>query len=508
MDELQDDPIVRRIEALMPRGDETIDHPATVTPDRGAPATEARAAVPAGYELVGQIGAGGMGVVYKVKNLELGGRLEALKTIKAGEFAGPKAIARFRFGAEAAAGLDHPNIITVYSVGEGPGGPYLTMRWVDGADLDERRPDSARSTAALMAKVAGAVHFAHQRGILHRDLKPANILVDAAGEPHVADFGIARRLDADPTLTQAGAVIGTAAYMGPEQARGEANLTVAADVYSLGVILYRLLTGRLPYTGTTTDILRKVQSAEAPPTPGDVNPAVDPDLEAVCLKCLEKDPADRYRTAGELAADLERFTRGEAVTARPPGFWDWVRQLAKTRPEPNPDYAWQALAVFGVVCLLLHGGVYALTVGGGSAVAVWAVNLAACLTVLTTTWYYLARRFRRLMPAERYAMMTAVGHSVGHFGLLAAFVPPSDATPAVDTLQIYPALAVLSGFTLFVNGATYWSRFLPIGLVLMTMVPVASARWPHLAPLIYAVVFTPVQWYWMYLKKVAFAVHR
>jgi hypothetical protein len=508
MDELQDDPIVRRIEALMPRGDETIDHPATVTPDRGAPATEARAAVPAGYELVGQIGAGGMGVVYKVKNLELGGRLEALKTIKAGEFAGPKAIARFRFGAEAAAGLDHPNIVTVYSVGEGPGGPYLTMRWVDGADLDERRPDSARSTAALMAKVAGAVHFAHQRGILHRDLKPANILVDAAGEPHVADFGIARRLDADPTLTQAGAVIGTAAYMGPEQARGEANLTVAADVYSLGVILYRLLTGRLPYTGTTTDILRKVQSAEAPPTPGDVNPAVDPDLEAVCLKCLEKDPADRYRTAGELAADLERFTRGEGVTARPPGFWDWVRQVWKISPEPSLNYRWDALAWMGAVCLAMHAGTFALAATGGSAAGVWAVNVSGWAVVLVIIWHYLARRFRHLMASERYAMMTAVGHSIGHAGLFLALVPLSAAVPAADTLALYPPLAALSGLTLFVNGATYWSRFLPIGLVLMLAMPVVLARWPSASPLVHAVVYTVVLWYWAYLKKVRFAVPR
>jgi serine/threonine-protein kinase len=489
---------VRQVEALVTPGGETTDwspadQPAEPGPPPGLP----------GYEVLGRTGWGGMGVVYKVRNLSLK-RVEAIKVIRAGGFAGPRDLARFRFEAEAAAGLDHPNIVTVYGVGEAGGRPYLAMRWVDGTSLAEWQPGSAGEVARLMGKAARGVDYAHRRGILHRDLKPANILVDASGEPHVADFGIARRLGGEATVTQVGGVVGTPAYMSPEQARGVTDLTVASDVYALGAVLYELLADRPPYTGSVPAVLAQVQSDEAPPEPRRLNPAADPDLEAVCLKCLEKDAPRRYRTAGELADDLDRYVRGEPVSARPPGFWDWLRQVWKTRPEPSPHYAWQMLLWTGVVCLLMHGAVFAFAAGGGSAAGVWAVNLGGWVAILAFLWYYLARRFRHLKVAERYAMMTAVGHCLGHLGLFLALVPLSAAVPAADTLGLYPPLAALGGLTLFVNGATYWSRFLPIGLGLMVAAPVVMAEWPAAAPLVYGVVYAGVLWYWSYLKKVKF----
>ncbi len=492
---------VRRVEGLLPPDDEA----ARETVARvEVPATDTPADAPPGYDILCELGRGGMGVVYKARNRALN-RIEAVKVTRAGEFAGPRALARFRFEAEAAAGLDHPNVVSVYGVGEGASGPFIAMRWVDGRGLDDRPPTSPRPIATLLAKVARAVHFAHQRGILHRDLKPANILVDAAGEPFVSDFGIARRLDGDSTVTQAGTPIGTPAYMAPEQARGDANLTVAADVYSLGVVLYQLLTGRVPYGGSVAEVLRRVQSDEPPPDPRDANSNVDADLREVCLKCLHKDPADRYRTARDLADDLDRYVRGDEVTARPPGFFDWLRQLARTRPEPHPHYSWQVTAWFGVLVLLASVGVYLLARSGGAAIGVWAANGGCAVAMLAVLWWFMVRRFRELPPTERHSLIIAAGHVVVYLAVTAAYVPFSFTHSATSALGMYPALAACSGLGLFTLGSTNWSRFFPLGLACILAAPLL-AFWPDVAPLVYGVGLAAVMWYWAFTKKVTFGV--
>src|SRR6516225_9821988 len=213
-----------------------------------------------------------MGVVYKGRQVRLN-RLVALKMILKGELATPRDVARFRAEAEAAANLDHPHIVAIYEVGEHDGQQYYAMRYVEGTSL-ARRP---RSEARLLAAVAGAVHHAHRRGVLHRDLKPSNILVDTAGTPLVADFGLAKRVDADQSFTESGALMGTPRYMAPEQAAGRKDLTVAADVYSLGVVLYERLTGQTPFTGETVlEVLRQVREAE-PPRPSSISPGLNRD---------------------------------------------------------------------------------------------------------------------------------------------------------------------------------------------------------------------------------------
>lgn len=482
---------VRMVEALLPRGDE----PSGETIDRLELLPEPTAAdAPAGYEILGELGRGGMGVVYKAREVALN-RVVALKVTQAGAFAGPRALARFRFEAEAAAGLDHPHIVALYGVGDGPAGPFLSMRWVDGVSLEDRPPTDPVHIATLLAKVARAVHFAHQRGILHRDLKPANILVDSLGEPFVSDFGIARRLDSNATLTQAGTPIGTPAYMSPEQARGDANLTVAADVYSLGVVLYQLLTGRVPYSGTVGEVLRQVLSTEGPPDPRRVKPTTDPDLEAVCLKCLEKDPADRYRSAAELAEDLERFARGEAVSARPPGLWDWVRQLAKTRPQKT-TYSWQLLVWFGAIQLLTHATVFAAAVAGGGIGWVWGTLAAGACALTVTLWWYQFRRLRHVPLDERHSAMIAAGHILAQTAIL-ALLPTHGGASTVEALGYYPPLAALSGLGLFVLGSTHWGRFVPIAVGVFALVPV-MAVWPITGPLLYGGAVAAVMWYWAF----------
>jgi serine/threonine-protein kinase len=296
------------------------------------------------YELLEQIGRGGQGVVFRARQKSLN-RTVALKIIGLGQWATKAHLKRFRLEAEAAARLEHPGIVPIHEVGERDGSCYFSMKFVEGGQLDEvakREPMAIRPAVELIAKVARTVHYAHEHGILHRDIKPGNILLDAKGEPHLTDFGLARLVESESSVTHTLDVLGTPSYMAPEQAVGNnAHITSATDVYGLGAVLYQLLTGQPPFAGGTTYETIKLLLDTEPRQPRLLNPKIDRDLSTICLKCLEKDPKRRYSSALALAEDLEHWLRHEPILARRTGILvrgkKWVRR--------NPTSAVLAVAL-------------------------------------------------------------------------------------------------------------------------------------------------------------------
>src|SRR5262245_21319174 len=288
-------------------------------PQDAAPVQATLAELPVGavqkvgdYKILGVLGSGGMGIVYKAFDQKLG-RIVALKMLQIGLDVGPEEVLRFRGEAETLGRLQHPNIVQVFDFGLHDKSPYLVMEYVNGGGLDKKlqgTPLPPRRAAELLEQLARAIHAAHEAKVIHRDLKPANVLLTAEGAPKITDFGLAKQTEITHGLTQTGAIMGTPSYMSPQQAQGKKDVGPAADIYSLGAILYELLTGRPPFRGATLQETLEQVCMEDPAPPSRLVPKLPRDLQTICLKCLNKAPGRRYLTALELAEDLKNWLEG------------------------------------------------------------------------------------------------------------------------------------------------------------------------------------------------------
>lgn len=330
-----------------------------VFPQLTRQSTPRRAGMPvriASYEILSELGRGGMGVVYHGHDLKLK-RDVAIKVVLAGGHAGKVEFARFQTEAESVARLNHPNVVKVYEVGEDRDLPFLALEFCPGGSLDDRlesTPPNFRESAELVATLSDAVQHAHESGIIHRDLKPANVLFDANGTPKLTDFGLAKKVGDDDSYTRTGSILGSAAYMSPEQAGGNTReVTPAADVYALGAMLYRLLSGHIVFEGANDlETIRMIVSG-APVTIRRFRPSCPRDLETICFKCLEKDPAARYASAAALGDDLRRYLRGEPILARPASPLEQLVSWCRRNPLPT------SIAGLSIVMLATLAGILA-----------------------------------------------------------------------------------------------------------------------------------------------------
>jgi tRNA A-37 threonylcarbamoyl transferase component Bud32 len=435
------------------------------------------------YELMEEIARGGMGVVYKARQKSLD-RLVALKMILAGRFASPAELQRFHNEAKAAAQVDHPQIVPIYQVGEHEGCPYLCMKLVQGGSLDQRMdgtPMPSSEAVPLVESLARTIHYAHQHALIHRDLKPANVLRSADGSYLITDFGLAKLLKGPEGLTQTDQIMGTPSYMAPEQAWGRTReITPVADVYALGAILYEMLTGRAPFRAATMPETLDLVRSEQPAPPRLLNPTIEPDLQTICLKCLEKEPRDRYASAEALADDLDRYRRGEPISARSYNvIMRITRTLQKRSFEEAEFRAWSTmLLLFAAVIFVGHLTTFVLLRTGQPLWLDWtcrAVQFVLGVVVLV------ALRWHRLLPAnatERQLWSIWIGYLVAYAisamasGLMIRFqvLGRGAAGPERwDALIQYPISAVLSGLAFFMMGSGYWGRFYVLGVTFFAL---------------------------------------
>jgi serine/threonine protein kinase len=408
-----------------------------------------------GYEIGELLGRGGMGLVFKAWQQALK-RHVALKIVVSGAHAGAAERARFRTEAEAVARLGHPGIVQIYEVGEQAGCPYLALEFVSGGSLAQQlngAPMPPRRAAQLLLDLARAVQHAHERGIVHRDLKPANVLLTEAGVAKVADFGLAKLLDVEQGQTHSGAVLGSPSYMAPEQAVGKVRaIGPATDVYALGAILYELLTGRPPFLGASVlETLDQVRSHDPAP-PQALQPKVPADLEAICLKCLEKNPAERYPSAAALARDLDRFLRGEAIAARKLTLWDQATRLVRHSQLDVNFGAWAALTLWlAPLPLLVNVAVFVFFRNRPEYPLVALIVFIVMIAIMRYSAVFGKRtNLRVIAPGQRRQFMsTALGNLIGMILAPLTILCMLHPTTPEEWSVIYALWLILAGCSFF-----------------------------------------------------------
>ncbi|MCI0683348.1 MAG: serine/threonine protein kinase [Gemmataceae bacterium] len=512
----------QRLEALVDLPQATV-HESKAPPASAPPALN-------GFEMLELIGRGGMGVVYKARHLGLG-RIVAVKMILAGAGASREELARFRTEAEAVARLHHPNIVQIHEVGQQADCPYLVLEHVGGgslADLLARGPIEPRLAAELILTLAQAVHHAHENHIVHRDLKPANILLQIADRrsqiedpplpsqsaichwqsaiPKIADFGLAKRLDAERGFTQTGAVLGSPAYMSPEQASGRVHdVGPATDIYALGAILYEALTGRSVFSGDTVlETLEQVRQHDPTP-PRKWQPNVPADLETICLKCLQKEPADRYRSAAALAHDVSAFLAGDPISARDFTLYDHLaRTIAHTSIDPRfGTWALRAL-MLSPLPIAVHLLAFLVCRDWPQYAALMIGATVLTVTIMVSFILSGNRALMRQMPRvqRRHLTTVLIGNLLGCFMMLAVVLLTARVEQPEDLFMVYPIWVVMTGISMFalasqagwhyISGLVFWGTAL------------AMALFPRWAPLMVGLLASSnLLWQGLHLRRLA-----
>lgn len=434
------------------------------------------------YVLHQRIARGGMGVVYRARQVDLN-RDVAIKLIGDGTLASQELRKRFRIESAAAARMQHPNIVPIYEVGSWEGHAYFTMAFVEGPPLQshvDAHDLTAQQAAERVMTIARAVHYAHQQGVIHRDLKPDNILLDAAGQPMLTDFGLAKWHRDGTLLTRTGQVLGTPHYMSPEQATGRGDAGPAADIYALGAILYALLTGGPPHSGDSpAEVLQNVITCDPDP-PREVNSDIPVPLEAICMRCLECEPTDRYASAAELADELLRFLDGQATRTRPDSLWRWFsKALARDQHQSHFRNWGRALFLMGWVIFLAHAAIFALrqTALPGM-VAFWLPRITMFMLLLAIIYFYRSGVLVPRSVAERPLWSIWIGYV-----LTLATMNVLLLMGGISTDALFPVAATLSGFGFMAMAGHVWGMSMVIGagfhLVAMLMLLL-----PRFAPLL------------------------
>jgi len=438
------------------------------------------------YELLEELGRGGMGVVYRARQISLN-REVAVKMILRGQLASAADHERFYAEAQATARLDHPGIVPVYEVGELEGHPYFNMKFVEGRTLSAllaEGPLPPRQAAELLAAVARAIHYAHRQGVLHRDVKPSNVLLDDDGKPHVTDFGLAKLMSDPVSLTRSGAVLGTPAYMAPEQAAGaRGKVGPTSDVYSLGVILYHMLTGRPPFQAASPVDTVLLVLEQDPLPPRMLNPKTDRDLEMIALRCLQKPTDLRYQSAAGLADDLEAYLNDEPIAARSGRLGQVLSRLFRETHHATVLENWGLLWMWHSLALLL----------------------ACCLTNtmhllgVTNRWYYIALWTAGLGTwaavfwtlRRRMGPVTFVERQIAHVWAASmaaiAMLFPVEYLLRLDVLALSPVLGLVNGMVFLVKAGILTGLFY-VQAAALFLTAIAMAMWPDYAHFIFGVV--------------------
>lgn len=467
--------------------DSTTTLPATLILGKSpASGTEPRCQVHFGdFVLLHELGRGGMGVVYKAHEPALN-RIVALKMVLAGAFSDEADLQRFRTEASAAARLHHPHIVKVLRVGVHEEQHYFAMEFIEGPTLADRIKDGplpGRMAARYLITIARAIQHAHEQGILHRDLKPGNILLDPTDQPHVADFGLAKHLSTDSCQTKTGALLGTPSYMSPEQAAGNKALTPATDVYGLGALLYELITARPPFRGETSfDTIMQVLENEPVP-PRLLNPRVERDLETICLKCLAKNPRDRYPSAEAFALDLERYLAGDTIEARSMNMLDYLgRTLERSQFDLEFGKYGNVVLWFALIVGLMHVAKHIAIVLRWPAGVIVIIHVLQFTLMILVLLRYRAKGLLPTSTAERQLWAVWISYVLA-CSLFSVQMPILFGQESAYEGKLYPFFSILTGMAFFILGSSYWGMcyvvafaFFALGLGLL-----ADPRWGPLS---------------------------